>query len=158
MALSLDDDSTIEQITASVYTEWGGTFSPDGKSIAYMSDEAGTYDIYVKSSSGGSQSRRLSVGGGMDPIWSADGKTIYFNYVRNVYSVGIDPQNNYSAEVPKLLFSGNFVDLGGKGWAYDESGGRFIFVQTLESETVTARLNVISNWFEELKMLAPPTE
>ncbi len=157
LTLSLEGDSTIEKTSTSVYREWGGTFSPDGKSIAYMSDEAGVYNIYVKSASGTSERTRLSNGGGFDPIWSIDGRTIYYNKVREAYSVGIDPENDYSHGVPKLLFTGKFVELAGKNWAHDESGGRFIFVQTVESETVAARLNVISNWFEELNRLAPAT-
>jgi len=158
LTLSLESDSTFEKTISSVYMEWTGTFSPDGKSIAYVSDEAGIYDIYVKAFSGGSERTRLSNGGGMDPIWSEDGKTIYYNYVRDIYSVDIDPANNYSHGVPKLLFSGDFIELAGYNWAYDESHDRFFFVQTIESETVAKELNVISNWFEELKRLAPPSE
>ena len=122
MALSLEGDSTIASTGASVYREWGGTFSPDGKSLAYMSDEPGAYDIYVKAFSDTDAHTRLSTGHGYDPIWSKDGKTVYYNNIRQIYRVNVDPEDNYSREEPELLFEGLFADLPGKGWAFDEIG------------------------------------
>lgn len=158
MALSLDGDSTPTTIAATEYMDAGGTFSPDGEMIAYVNDEAGVYDVYVKSFTGGSERVRVSIGGGMDPIWSADGRTIYFNYVRDIYRVDIDRENGLLPGVPELLLPGDYVDLRGKGWAYDEARDRFILVKSVEAETVTTKLNVITNWFDELKRIAPPSE
>ncbi len=156
MALSLDGDSVIATTGASVHREWGATFSPDGKSFAYMSDEPGAYEVYMKEFSDADKHIQLSTAHGLDPIWSKDGKFIYYNNVREIYRVSVDPEDNYSHEEPVLLFDGLFVDLGGKGWAFDEDGDRFILVQTIEMETIARQLNVVTNWFEELNKLAPP--
>ncbi|MEK7855759.1 MAG: hypothetical protein AAB288_06690, partial [Acidobacteriota bacterium] len=60
------------------FREQAGAFSPDGKWIAYMSDESGRFEIYVRAFDGSSGKRQISLNGGGGPRWSRDGKNIFF--------------------------------------------------------------------------------
>src|SRR6202035_603464 len=60
------------------YNEQQGQFSPDGRSIAYSSDETGSYQVYVQSFPAGAGMFRVSTAGGVQPRWRRDGKEIFF--------------------------------------------------------------------------------
>jgi len=156
IALSLAGDQTVQKIAGSKYVEWGGTFSPDGRSIAYVSDEAGRYNVYVKSFDTSAEHTRISSEGGMDPIWSSDGRTVFYNFVRDAYSVAIDPGENFEPDAPTFLFHGNYNDLGGKNWDYNAPRKQFILVEGVLTDDTTRQLEVITNWLPELLKEVPP--
>jgi len=61
------------------FNEWLGTVSPDGRWLAYQSDESGKYEIYIRPFPRGGGKWQLSTGGGQGPIWSRDGREVFFD-------------------------------------------------------------------------------
>jgi Tol biopolymer transport system component len=62
----------------SEFTEWQARFSPDGRWVAYASDEPGPFEIYVQSFPDGKYKKRISVNGGVHPTWRGDGRELFF--------------------------------------------------------------------------------
>jgi DNA-binding winged helix-turn-helix (wHTH) protein len=70
---------TRRPLARTAYDETWARFSPDGRSIAYMSNESGRWEVYVLGVSGGGRRVRVSADGGAWPSWSRDGATVYFS-------------------------------------------------------------------------------
>jgi len=132
---------------------WGSTFSPDGRWVAYKSDETGQSEIWVRSFPDGEQVHQVSTGGGMEPVWTGSGELFYHAANRwMVVRVSTNPQLQW--EPPQLAFETEYVDT--PGVSYDiSSDGRYLYVVKSAHPPDPTRLYVVQNWFEELKRLAP---
>ena len=135
------------------YSDWGSRFSPDGKWIAYISDASGQYEVYVRPYPGPGNQWQISTGGGEEPAWSRDGKEIFYRNSTKWMTVGVKTTTEFSASPPTLLFQGPFVNVPGP--SYDVGpDGRFLLLEG-PPETPVRRLNVVLNWFDELRRLVP---
>ncbi|MCM2316857.1 MAG: protein kinase, partial [Thermoanaerobaculia bacterium] len=76
--LPLKGDAKPYVFVRSPFVEYGGRFSPDGRTVAYVSNESGRSEVYVRPFPGPGPARQLSRGGGLTPRWSGDGRTLYF--------------------------------------------------------------------------------
>ena len=124
--------------------------SPDGHWLTYISDESGTFEVYVQSYPELGHKRHVSVGGGGDPRWSRDGREIV--YVRDgFYAVDFEAGAEPKIGEPRLLFKK--PGIGGYDVAPDGKGFYAVF-QPPESGIVR-ELHLVTNWFEELNRLAP---
>ena len=134
--------------------------SPDGKWVAYQSDESGENRIYVHSFPIISGQRSISPGLGVDPVWSPDGRKIYYRSGPEFMSVDVITEPTFTVSAPELLFEGpNYDRSAGAGWVrtwdVHPDGDRFVMVRsegggggggaTLNS------VRLVVNWFEELK-------
>jgi len=82
-----------------------GQFSPDGKWVAYASDESGNWEIYVTNYPGASGKWQVTRGGGSEPRWSGDGKTIFYIAPGQMLTkVEVSAGDTFSASVPRPLF------------------------------------------------------
>ncbi len=139
--LSTEGKATPFQVSPSNETE--GQFSPDGKWVAYGSDESGRMEVYVQSYPGGEKRLPVSSGGGFQPRWSRDGKELFYIAGDAVMAAAIRPDG--SAAIPRKLFdrSNYFI----KFHSYDVSpdGKRFLMIRRDEG-SVPRQLNVILNW------------
>jgi serine/threonine-protein kinase len=136
-------------------------FSPDGHWVAYDSDETGQLEVYVQPFPGGGGITKISTEGGYEPLRSRDGKELFYRCGDKMMVVAIEvvttqAEPELKPGPPQELFKGQFfgsavVSVG--GLSYDlESDGRFIMIQE-DEESPRARINVVLNWFEELKRL-----
>jgi eukaryotic-like serine/threonine-protein kinase len=123
-------------------------FSPDGRWIAYESEESGDSEVYLALTEGGSQKRRLSPGGGRLPRWRKDGKELYYIAPGNlVMAVSVMPGPVWQGGEPKPLFR-----LGDEIQNYDvaSDGSRFLISTPIE-KVRESPLRVIVNWPALLK-------
>ena len=130
-------------------------FSPDGKYVAYMSDESGRYEVYVKPFPSG-EGEQVSSGGGAIPIWSHRGDELFFAAGVDLMAVPVRTKPTLSIGQPKKLFARSLVQADrpeGLFDSYDVSadGQRFVLLQTVEEKTTTQKLTVIQNWFAQFK-------
>jgi serine/threonine-protein kinase len=138
------------------FQEGAATFSPDGRFLAYISDESGKNEVYVQPFPGPGQKTTISTEGGAEPVWSPGGGELFYRRGSDMMVVEVTTGTTFSAGKPRLLFSGNYwVDESGHP-SYDVSpdGQRFLMVQDAGGETLT-EIRIVLNWTEELKRLVP---
>ena len=148
MVVSLED-GTKKALVSTPYSDRFPMFSPDGRWVAYESDRAGRFDVYVRAFPEGEE-RAVSVDGGERPIWSKDGRQLYYNRGDKMMVVDIGTTNGFDAGTPRLLFEGPFR---ARSRDVSPDGERFVMVRY--SEESTPRINIVLNWFEELERLVP---
>ncbi len=127
-------------------------FSPDGKSLAWESDESGQMEIYVERYPGPGEKRRVSNGGGRTPVWSRDGRELFY---RNGDKVMAVPMETASASVAGAA---RVVSEGGYGMAFHDydvmrGGKRFLAVQDAAQAQGARQIRVVFNWVEEMKWI-----
>jgi serine/threonine protein kinase len=158
--LPLEGDRKPEPILNAVHDESIGKFSPDGRWIAYMSNESGNYEVYVRPfipnasedfPAVGTQ-RMISRGGGYDPRWRYDGKELYYLTPNGaVAAVEITVSPDFHSGEPESLFQAPPSSLRGIGsWDVSRDGKRFLFVVMTDQGT-SPPFNVVLNWQAGLK-------
>ncbi|MHC4684580.1 MAG: protein kinase domain-containing protein [Planctomycetota bacterium] len=129
-------------------------FSPDGRWFAYCSHETGTWEVYVKSFPGSGAKVKLSDGGGYGPRWDPYGNKLYYRNGDEMWMVSYEAGEKFDPAQPKFLFKrhlyGSVVAIETYSVAKD---GRFLMIQ--EDLAPGTQINLVVNWFEELKRLVP---
>jgi serine/threonine-protein kinase len=141
------------------HNEQQPAFSPDGRWLAYQSDESGAYEIYVSEYPGGGHKKRVSTGGGAGPVWSLDGSELFFQSEdgRRLFAVDIATTSGLGIGGQRLLFEGSFEVSHESALSFDLSpdGRRFLMRQRPEGDMVAQELVLVLNWFSELERLVP---
>jgi serine/threonine-protein kinase len=134
--------------------ETDGRFSPDGHWVAYVSDQTGRSEVWVRPFPGPGAPVRVSPDGGRDPVWSRDGRELFYENGPKVLSTAVVTQeSNLRVGTPRVLFEGGFVPGSARGYDVGPDG-RFLMIEANDTAT-SASIVVVQNWFEELKRLAP---
>jgi len=158
-------DGKLEPWLVTPNQEIMATLSPDEKLIAYASDVSQRFEVYVNLFAPRSRRFRISTEGGICPTWSPKGDRLFFRQGTNIMSVGIRPDGSPDGKPEKLFDGGWELGTGGgqpaiatnvtvNGFAVMPDGEHFLMIRS-EPETVPTKINVIFNWFEELKRLVP---
>lgn len=137
----------------SAFNESAAQVSPDGRWMAYVSDESGKNQVYVRPFPGPGGKVPISIEAGDGPRWSADGREIfYFDTARNqVMAVAIEGSTSIHAGQPHALFEQRNQD-----WDVAPDGKRFLVRRPPQTEAGQAKLQVVVNWFDELSRKVPP--
>jgi serine/threonine-protein kinase len=133
-------------------------FSPDGRWIAYISNESGRFEIYVQPYPGAAGKWQISTEGGTEPVWNPNGRELFYRSGNKMMAVDITTQSGFAAGNPRTLFEGRYEPAPITNPNYDVSpdGQRFLMVKPVEREqAVPTQINVVLNWFEELKRRVP---
>ena len=154
--LSWKDDAEVQWLLDEAYSERFAEVSPDGRWIAYQSDESGRPEVYVRSFPDTDRVKRaISTEGGTTPAWGPGGKELFYRGPGGeMMVVSVETEPTFSAGTPTLLFKAReFLvtggSTGGRAFDIDAKGDRFLMVKT-DSEAL-----VVQNWTEELKRLVP---
>jgi Tol biopolymer transport system component len=139
---------------ASKFTEAQAQVSPDGRWIAYASDESGRFEIYVTQFPQRRGRWQISTAGGSQPWWRGDGKElIYLGPEQTLMSVAVRTGDAFEASVPTALFKANFPAVVPAYWAnyaVTADGQRFLISELLP-EASAIPINVVLNWTAGLK-------
>ncbi len=132
-------------------------FSPDGRWLAYISDESGRYEIYVQPYPGPGGKWQISTDGGTEPAWNSNGRELFYRNGDRMLAVDIATQPGFTAGKPHVLFQGSYEPSPGSNPNYDVDfgGQRFLMLKQIEQEQSATQINVVLNWFEELKRRVP---
>lgn len=153
-------DRKAEPFLATMFNEGAGSFSPDGRWLAYVSNEAGRPEIYVQPYPGPGGKWQISTDGGTEPLWNRNGRELFYRSGNKVMAVPIATQPAFAPSKPTLLFEKEYAasQFPATGIAYDVSqdGQRFLMVKEGDQASAPTQINVVLNWFEELRRLAPP--
>jgi Tol biopolymer transport system component len=133
----------------SEHSEGQSQISPDGRWIAYVSNESGRFEVYVRTFPAGERKLRVSVDGGADPRWRRDGQELFYvGADRNLTSVAVKVGSTFEVGKPRALFDTRVEYL----WEdarnhYDVTadGQRFLVMTPVEAPT-SSPLTVVMNW------------
>lgn len=133
------------------FNEIGGQFSPDGRWMAYASDESGRLEVYVRPFPDVGTKWQISTRGGVEPHWRGDGRELF--YVTpdgTLMAVVLQTQGEFQAGVPQELFKTRFYSAGaGAGdrpsYAATKNGQQFL-INTITADTMSSPVTVIVNW------------
>jgi Tol biopolymer transport system component len=135
-------------------------FAPDGRWLAYRSNESGRMEVYVAKFPGAAVKLQISVDGGDQPLWAPDGKHVFYANGNHIMSVDLTTDSGMNPAKPRTLFERrsfwSSADAGqwGHTYAVFPDGKRFLFVENAVRPEVR-ELRVVLNWFEELKARVP---
>ena len=130
-------------------------FSPDGRFVAYTSNESGQYEINVQPFPEGRGKWQVSIDGGMQPRWGRDGKELFYVQGDTLMTVEVTTAPSFSpGEVTPLFSDANLVPGNANQVMYDVAadGQRFVLTEAVESEQSNApSIHVVQNWYEEFR-------
>jgi Tol biopolymer transport system component len=153
-----------KSVVESTFTLTHPDISPDGRYVAYISNESGTPELYVQSYPGGGEKTRISTTGAGEPMWTANGRELLFRTAtperQQFFSAAIRSMSPFRADPPQLIFDVKCCPYDGttpvRSWDATADGQRFLLRRRIEStdKPVTAT-HIVLNWDQELKRLAP---
>jgi hypothetical protein len=135
-------------------------FSPDGRWLAYGSNESGRQEVYVQPLPGPGGKWQISNDGGEEPLWARNGKQLFYRRQNKeeVWVVDVRTDGGFSASKPRFLFKqpGYSGMAPFRTWDISLDGRRFVTVknEAAKPQPVTEMI-LVQNWFEELKRLCP---
>jgi Tol biopolymer transport system component len=138
--------------------ESGATVSPDGRWLAYQSDESGRWEIYVRPFDRPGETKGVSKGGGTSPAWARDGHELFFNHDREIWAIPVRDEQTLTVGDPHKLFEGPFelpyasADQSGFDVAPD---GRFLLTTLSGAPPPVHELQVVLDWTDELTRPQP---
>jgi Tol biopolymer transport system component len=135
------------------FAESYAAFDPSGRYLAYVSSESGRADVYLRPFPGPGAKWSISSGGGTEPVWSRDGRELFYRQGTRIMAVPVRGGPSPSVGTARLLFEGRF-EPGINGFPdYDVSpdGQRFLMVENPDPPPPPARLVVAPGWLEELR-------
>jgi serine/threonine-protein kinase len=155
-ALSLQGEPHPRPVVQTPAYDGGGWFSPDGQWLAYVSNESGQFQVYLRPYPGPDRKEPVSTEGGTHPRWNPNGKELFYRNGNRMMAVTVDVSKPPTPMLsrPWVLFEQRYVFAGQTVANYDVSpdGQRFVMVK---DDSASGRINLVLNWFEELKRLVP---
>src|SRR5262249_19009737 len=159
MMLSLDASRKVQPLLQSNFNELNAYVSPDGRWLAYESDESGPYQIFVRPFPDVNAGRwQVSTNGGTKPLWSPDNREL-FSVAPNgaLMAVKLEPGSTFAAGVPTKLFDGHYYmgSANSIGRTYDVAPDGRQFLMIKPDVGPPASIVVVLNWFSELQQHLP---
>ena len=154
--IDLEGFGEVRPLLSSEYNEHSPAISPDGKFLAYVSDEMGRDDVFVKTYPDLKGKRQLSTEteGGREPIWAPDSTAIYYRDGTSVVEVPVTREGGFTLGRAKELFEDKYVAGGQyryRNYDIDPSGKRFLMIKESEDNVPMTEFVIVQNWFEVLK-------
>ena len=100
----------------------------------------------------------LSYDLGEEPIWSPNGDELFYRSVNKWMVVSITTEPEFKAGTPQVVFEGPYINVSGLSYDVAPDGQRFLVLQSQYDDSQIRELQVVTNWFEELKQLVPSPE
>ena len=154
-AVPLRGGGSFRPVLATPAYEGGTKLSPDGRWLAYVSNESGQNEVYLRPFPGADRRWQISTEGGTQAVWNPNGKEIFYRNGDKMMSVDVSTVPDVMLSPPRLLFEQSYAFGSGITIAnYDvtRDGQQFVMVK---DEPTAARLNVVLNWFTDLNRSVP---
>jgi serine/threonine-protein kinase len=154
--LNLTDRKPTPFLT-SPFREGAPVFSPDGRWIAYVSDESGRNEIYVSPFPGPGEKQAISTNGGSEPVWPRAGKELFYRSGEAVMAVQVTTSPTLSVTKPRVVFRKPYERSIALWPNFDSSadGKHLLMVKGSDAAPAPSFINVVLNWSEELNARVP---
>jgi serine/threonine-protein kinase len=124
------------------------TLSPDDRLLVYVADATGRSDVYLRPFPGSGETIQISRGGGGEPTWSRDGRTVYYRTGRAVMAVTVSPPP-VAASAARVVFEGGYLADGGfSNYDVAPDGKHFLMLQSVDRQAETI---MVYRWADELR-------
>jgi serine/threonine protein kinase/Tol biopolymer transport system component len=171
--LSMEGKREMKELLQEKHAELEPQISPDGRYVAYQSDESGKGEIYVRSFPDVNKGKwQVSSSGGGSPLWSPDGRELFYRSGDATMAVDIETEPTFKRGNPKTLFRGTYLSTTSQKivmtpWDIHPDGKKFLMIKpsgvpaggSTAEKPATApprpKINIVVNWFEELKQRVP---
>jgi serine/threonine-protein kinase len=165
--LSMEGRREIKGLIQEKYNEDQPQISPNGRYVAYQSDDSGKGEIYVCSLPDVNKGKwQVSSSGGGSPLWSPDGRELFYRSGDATMAVDIETEPTFKRGNPKTLFRGTylsdtFLTIVKTPWDIHPNGKKFLMIKPATSTgaaptaALPRKINIVLNWFEELKARVP---
>jgi eukaryotic-like serine/threonine-protein kinase len=138
-------DHRSRSLVESAGDESAPAFSPDGQSLAYVSNETGRSEVYVRARSDSARARRISTDGGTEPVWDRGGRQLYYRNGARMMSVALSSGDEPGR--PEMLFERDFARGTNDSPNYDVMpDGRFVMIERPLQRSGPESLHVLLNW------------
>ncbi len=150
--LPLDGERTPRRLFPYPADGSNGQLSPDGRWVAYEARVSSRREIFVAPFSGAGERRLVSIDGGSEPLWSRDGRELYFQSGSRLMAVSVTPGATFSAGQPRVEHAGRFFRTitGNTSFSIAPDGSRFLRIQPVDQQPAILRIDLVLNWFAEL--------
>lgn len=150
--MRLDGDRSSRRLFPATASGRDGQLSPDSKWVAYQSDVSSRQEIFVAPFPGPGERRLLSTDGGTEPLWSRDGRDLYFQSGTRLMGVSVAPGASFSASSPRVVHEGRFFATinGNTSFNTAKDGARFLRIQPVDPQQAITRIELVLNWFSAL--------
>jgi hypothetical protein len=133
------------------FDESGPVFSPNGKWLAYVSDETGRPEVYVQPFPDPGAKWPISTDGGTEPAWSVEGKELFYRRGDTWLTVSVTESTGFKVGKPTPLFESRYETIeGARNYDVSPGGETFVAVRS-EGTPESKQFNVVLNWFSELR-------
>ena len=130
--------------------DWVTSFSRDGKYLALFSDLTGQTELYVTPFPD-VDDIPISSSGADPAVWSKNSNELFFRNDTKFYQVSYTTEPEFTFSEPNLLFEGDYLNISGIEFDVSADGEKFLLLKSVDEDFDPHRLNIITNWFEELK-------
>jgi Tol biopolymer transport system component len=134
----------------SSFSERAPSLSPDGRWAAYTSDESGQNEIYVRAFPEAEGRWQVSSGGGTEPLWTRDGRTIYYRRADTLFAAAVETRPTFAVVQRRTVFITDFLEAPNH-INYDRHDSTGEFVVVARGDGAETSLVVVLNWFEEVR-------
>ena len=156
--LPLSGERTLRPFLQTKFNEGDARFSPDGRWVAYRSDESGRDEVFVRPYPGPGPKWQISTEGGDEPCWSRSGRELFYlqkDKETKMMIVDVETKPTFRAGRPRTLFEWRYVESGINSYDVAPDGTRFLMIKEDPAELGPAQVKVVLNWFEEVKRRVP---
>ena len=141
------------------FDEFGPEFSPDGKWLAYVSNESGRNEVYVMTFPGPGPKRQVSIRGGTSPRWAGNGKELFYRNGNQMMSVDISMLPRFDASTPRVLFEGEYEESGQpdnpRNYDVTPDGQRFVMIKPHQGPSAPSQPIFALEWFDDIRRRSP---
>lgn len=166
LVMPLSSDRRPRPLVQTRFADAYPDLSPDGRWLAYSSDESGDNEVYVQPYPGPGPRQQVSANGGTGPAWSRDGRELFYTTTQafggqatltRMMAVPVTLRPTFAAGTGRPLFEGRYgATQGTRSYDVTADGRRFLMVQQKERPAVAAaEMILVQNWVEELKARVP---
>jgi dipeptidyl aminopeptidase/acylaminoacyl peptidase len=146
-------DGKAQSLVTAQQRQFAAQWSDDGRWLAYVSDESGRNEVYVLPFPLTGQRWQISTDGGYEPVWSHDGRELFYRGGQKVWAVDVRATPAFSVGPARALFADTFIGSpnGSTGYSVSTDGKRFLFAQPIQPDPPITQIQMVVNWFTALR-------